>query len=553
MSPIFTDGPKRGRRDPSKAMARSKRRAADAAAPESPYKVLGISASATADEIRAAWKKMALKVHPDKCEDDGGVAFQAVQAAYETLRALVPPSISKGPPPRTGGYDASRTSTPIFAGDHAARQQQYQQRMRAWAAREAAKKQEYEWQRPETWADKQQQRHDERMRARYAAFQQQKEAREEEAKRVAQEQAERKAEEEAALFAMSAAEQQRREEEGQQQQQKRKPPRRRTQPQQPQRRPSKQVERPACGSPATNSARSSEEGSSSSSSARGTAAPSAAVAPPATAAAPPAAAHPDRYYSTRWHPFFHTDAQCRSLLGVREARLREALGISKQLVESVHVPRGLEPCSICVGPRFGQCSPQGKPTSHERSGDGGRAARAEELAATGDGSTDLCDGQVATEGDGAETDDMDAADLDIAGDGDPEPSPSRAFAVKCDGRVGEGLGAIACGKQLRGGNVVFHRLGGCPGGGGDFCSKCHARFSFAERRTCRRTTAAERVREEFARVGRCEEAAAEVTGRAAGGDHHAAAAAAAAAAPPPDGGVRAIPDSAWSYRDMYEA
>ena len=74
-------------------MARSKRRAPDVAAAESPYKVLGISASATADEIRAAWKKMALKVHPDKCADDGGAAFQAVQGAYETLRALVPPTI----------------------------------------------------------------------------------------------------------------------------------------------------------------------------------------------------------------------------------------------------------------------------------------------------------------------------------------------------------------------------------------------------------------------------------------------------------------------------
>lgn len=47
------------------------------------YKILGVSESASADEIKSAYRKLASKHHPDK----GGVTetFQGIQAAYDTL------------------------------------------------------------------------------------------------------------------------------------------------------------------------------------------------------------------------------------------------------------------------------------------------------------------------------------------------------------------------------------------------------------------------------------------------------------------------------------
>lgn len=48
-----------------------------------PYTLLDVSRTATADEIRRAYKRKALKVHPDK---GGTVAdFQAVKEAFEKL------------------------------------------------------------------------------------------------------------------------------------------------------------------------------------------------------------------------------------------------------------------------------------------------------------------------------------------------------------------------------------------------------------------------------------------------------------------------------------
>lgn len=50
------------------------------------YKVLGISKSATVDEIRKAYRKLALKYHPDKCKDSNAEEkFKAVAEAYEVL------------------------------------------------------------------------------------------------------------------------------------------------------------------------------------------------------------------------------------------------------------------------------------------------------------------------------------------------------------------------------------------------------------------------------------------------------------------------------------
>jgi DnaJ-class molecular chaperone len=50
------------------------------------YNVLGVQPNATTDEIKKAYKKIALKCHPDKCQDQSASEqFQIVNQAYEIL------------------------------------------------------------------------------------------------------------------------------------------------------------------------------------------------------------------------------------------------------------------------------------------------------------------------------------------------------------------------------------------------------------------------------------------------------------------------------------
>lgn len=58
--------------------------------PESLYDVLGVTPDATAQEIKRAYRKLALQFHPDKCDDDdlrdgNEIRFKEISAAYEIL------------------------------------------------------------------------------------------------------------------------------------------------------------------------------------------------------------------------------------------------------------------------------------------------------------------------------------------------------------------------------------------------------------------------------------------------------------------------------------
>ncbi len=54
---------------------------------KNPYDVLGVSKTATADEIKKAYRKLAMKHHPDKNKGDKAseAKFKEVSAAYEVL------------------------------------------------------------------------------------------------------------------------------------------------------------------------------------------------------------------------------------------------------------------------------------------------------------------------------------------------------------------------------------------------------------------------------------------------------------------------------------
>ena len=49
------------------------------------YKILGISPNATNDEVKAAYRKMALKHHPDRVSTLGEKKFQEINNAKERI------------------------------------------------------------------------------------------------------------------------------------------------------------------------------------------------------------------------------------------------------------------------------------------------------------------------------------------------------------------------------------------------------------------------------------------------------------------------------------
>jgi len=87
------------------------------------YAILGVSLSSSAREIRTAYRRLAVSLHPDRAGRDSTAAFQDVAAAYEVLSdptrrgrydaGLDRPQAARAPRPSSG---AQRTIIPRVSG-----------------------------------------------------------------------------------------------------------------------------------------------------------------------------------------------------------------------------------------------------------------------------------------------------------------------------------------------------------------------------------------------------------------------------------------------------
>ena len=140
---------------------------------EDPYATLGVRHTATASEIRTAYKKLALQTHPDKTDDDGAM-FRAVQAAYEVLSAGSS-SGANGTRYKSQWATKRDRAARDEAAAKAAQKASFEEKARQFVARQQAKKREYDEARAKQGErhplDEMQARHQERLDSRYKKMQ----------------------------------------------------------------------------------------------------------------------------------------------------------------------------------------------------------------------------------------------------------------------------------------------------------------------------------------------------------------------------------------------
>ncbi len=86
---------------------------------KNPYEILGVSESATDDEIKEAYRKLAKKYHPDRYIDDGlkEMATEKMQQINEAYEAIKDMRAGKGQTGygTSGGYGGNSTANSNFA------------------------------------------------------------------------------------------------------------------------------------------------------------------------------------------------------------------------------------------------------------------------------------------------------------------------------------------------------------------------------------------------------------------------------------------------------
>ena len=104
---------------------------------DDPYKVLGVSPDASDEEIKKAYRRLAMKYHPDRNPGDQEAArkMQEVNAAYEQIKnpEKAGPRQSYGGYDPFGGYGSSRESGDRYqqAAEQYIRYRRYQEALNA--------------------------------------------------------------------------------------------------------------------------------------------------------------------------------------------------------------------------------------------------------------------------------------------------------------------------------------------------------------------------------------------------------------------------------------